>query len=225
MLRMLGSSYKCLQQDYTIYVAMRKPGLPNGYSLRDMSDDYASIIRDELGGPVDIMGISTGGSIAQYFAADHPDLVRRLVLAITGYRLSEEGRALQRHIGYLARQGKWRAAYAALITGMNHRGIKKCLSKLLMWLFGKSFAGTPDDPSDLLVTIEAEDKHNFEERLGEIKAPILVIGGKDDYFYPIREMAATIPGATSILYEGLGHNATFDKRFAKDVLAFLSDGV
>jgi phenylacetate-CoA ligase len=34
-------------------------------------------------GPVCIQGISTGGSIAQQFAIDHPQLIRRLVLAAT----------------------------------------------------------------------------------------------------------------------------------------------
>jgi pimeloyl-ACP methyl ester carboxylesterase len=188
-----------------------------------MSDDYASMIKDELGGPADIMGISTGGSIAQYFAADHPDLVCRLVLAATGYRLSEEGKALMRQVGDLARQGKWRAVYTTEMAGVYAYGIKKHLLYMLTWLFGKLLVGTPDIPSDILVTIEAEDKHDFKERLGDIKAPTLVIGGKEDYFYPIRELAAAIPGAKSILYEGLGHNVVVNKRLVKDVLVFLAE--
>ena len=110
MLRMMSSTYKRFAEDYTVYSVTRKPGLPVGYSMRDMSDDYAIMIKSELGGPVDIMGISTGGPIAQHFAVDHPELVRRLVLAVTGYRLSDEGKELQRRVGDLARQHKWRAA-------------------------------------------------------------------------------------------------------------------
>jgi len=93
-----------------------------------------------------------------------------------------------------------------------------------MWLFGTF--GAPADPSDLLVTLEAEDKHDFKDRLSEIKAPTLVIGGEEDYFYPIRETAAGIPNVKLILYEGLGHNAMFEKtrQFQEDILAFLEEG-
>lgn len=90
--------------------------------------------------------------------------------------------------------------------------------------FGKLVGGAPADPSDVLVTLEAEDNHDFKDRLAEIKAPTLVIGGEEDYFYPIRETAAGIPNAKLILYEGLGHNAISDKRFGEDVLAFLAEG-
>lgn len=115
MLRMYVGSVKLIAQNYTVYSVGRKPGLPAGYSTRDMSDDYATMIRNEFGEPVDIMGTSTGGPIAQHFAVDHPELIRRLVLAMTGYRLTEKGRILQRRVGDLARQGKWRMVYSTLI--------------------------------------------------------------------------------------------------------------
>jgi len=223
-LPMFTGGYKRLAEGFTVYVVSRKPGLPAGYSMQDMSNDYATMIRDELGGPVDVMGLSTGGPMAQHFAVDHPDLVRRLVLALTGYRLTERGAELQRRMGDLARQRKWRAAYSTIVGGMYPRGIKKYLVKLFMWLFGA--IGAPADPADGLVEIEAEDKHDFKERLAEIKVPTLVIGGEEDYFYPIRETAMGIPNAKLILYEGLGHNVMFDRnrQFSEDVLAFLTEG-
>jgi pimeloyl-ACP methyl ester carboxylesterase len=224
MLPMTTNYYKRLAQGFTVYYVSRKPGLPAGYSMQDMSNDYATMIKDELGGPVDVMGISTGGPIAQYFAVDHPDLVRRLVLALTGYRLTKQGAELQRRMGDLARQRKWRAAYSAMMDGIAYSGIKKYLYKLFMLLFGAM--GAPADPSDGLVEIEAEDKHDFKERLAEIKVPTLVIGGDEDYFYPIRETAAGIPNAKLVLYEGFGHNVIFERnrQLSEDILAFLTEG-
>jgi len=104
------------------------------------------------------------------------------------------------------------------------RGIKQYLFKVLMWLFGAM--GAPADPSDGLVEIEAEDKHDFKERLAEIKVPTLVIGGSEDYFYPIRETAAGIPNAKLVLYEGFGHSVIFERnrQFSEDILAFLTEG-
>ncbi|MDY6878505.1 MAG: alpha/beta hydrolase [Chloroflexota bacterium] len=74
------------------YSVTRKPGLPDGYSMQDMSDDYAVMIREEFGHPFDVIGVSTGGSIAQHLAADHPDLVRRLVIHSSAYTLSDTGK-------------------------------------------------------------------------------------------------------------------------------------
>ena len=220
-LRMATSGFQYLADDFTVYMVSRKPHLPEGYSMQDMADDYAMMIREEFGGAVDLMGISTGGSIAQHFAVDHPDLVHCLVLAMTGYSLSEGGKELQRRVGNLARRRKWRAAYSTLITGVYPRGIKKQVFKLLMWLFGAF--GVPADPSDGLIEIEAEDKHNFKERLAGIAIPTLVIGGEEDFFYPIRETANGIPNAKLVLYQGFGHNAMFDnkRQFNEDVLTFL----
>jgi pimeloyl-ACP methyl ester carboxylesterase len=169
------------------------------------------------------MGISTGGVIAQHFAAEHPRLVHRLVLAMTGHSLSKEGKELQRQIFNLLRQGKWGAAYSSLITGVYPRSFKKYIFKPLMWLTG-TFS-KPADLSGALVEIEAEDRHDFKNRLSELKMPTLVIGGEEDFFYPIRDTAEGIPGAMLVIYSGFGHNTIFDNRnrFTEDIIAFLTE--
>ena len=220
-LRLMSGFIKKLAGDFTIYQVRRKPGLPEGYSMRDMSDDCAVMIKDEFEGPVDIMGISTGGPIAQHFAVDHHDLVRRLVLAMTGYRLSENGKKLQRRVAELVREGKWRSAAALMSTAM-FTGFTGLLFKSMFWLLGKVMFGSAASPSDGLVEIEAEDRHDFTERLAEIKVPTLVIGGDEDFFYPVRETAEGIPGSKLVLYQGVGHTAIMKREFGEDLLAFLT---
>ena len=46
-------------------------------------------MRTEIGKPDLIMGVSFGGFVAQRFAAQHPDLVDRLVIMVSGHRFSE----------------------------------------------------------------------------------------------------------------------------------------
>ncbi|HEX7169291.1 MAG TPA: alpha/beta hydrolase, partial [Rubrobacter sp.] len=58
-------------KNYTVYVINRRRGMPPGYTTQDMAADYAAVLEQELG-PSHIMGFSTGGSIAQYVAIDHP---------------------------------------------------------------------------------------------------------------------------------------------------------
>jgi len=221
MLRMSTGYLRGLTNDYRIYIVSRRPGLPPGYSLSDMADDYAVMIKDELGGAVDIIGVSTGGAIAQHFAIDHPDSVRRLVLAMTGFRLTEQGKELQMKVAELARKRKRRAAYALLGTAIIRRGIAKHVFKWFMWLLGP--LSIPADPSDGIVEIEAEDRHDLSDRLDRIKADTLVIGGEEDFFYPVRETAGKILNARLVLYPNLGHNAMFarSRQFGEEIRAFL----
>jgi pimeloyl-ACP methyl ester carboxylesterase len=88
---------------------------------------------------------------------------------------------------------------------------------------GRFLLGRPADPSDLIVTYDASNNHQFKDRLMEIKSPTLVVAGLEDPFYTetlFRETAEGIPGAQLILYEKVGHPAS-GKRFIRDVLAFL----
>ena len=93
------------------------------------------MIREEFGGPVDVIGVSTGGSIVQHFAADHPDLVRKLIIHSSAYILSDVAKQVQLRVGHLARRGQWRAAYAALISPMfPSRGVLGCAARPVVWL-------------------------------------------------------------------------------------------
>jgi pimeloyl-ACP methyl ester carboxylesterase len=210
-----------LADSYRIYIVSRRPELPKGYSLTDMSDDYAVMIRNDVGGVPDIIGVSTGGAIAQHFAIEHPDLVRRLVLAMTGCRLTPEARQLQMKVADLAQKGRRRAASVLLGTAVIRRGIWKHLFKWLMWLLGPVMISA--DPSDGVVEIEAEDRHDLCDRMDEIKADTLVIGGEEDFFYLVRETAMRIPNARLALYPRLGHNAMFarSRQFSEEIRAFL----
>lgn len=223
---LMSAMYKFLGDAYTVYSVLRKPGLPAGYSLKNMADDYATMIREEFGGPVDVIGISTGGSIVQHFAADHPDLVRRLVIHSSAHALSDAANRMQLECGRLAQQGRWWSA-SAMLTGyiFPRIGIMKYVTKPIHWLVSTVLAlGAPKDATDLVVTVEAEAQHHFKNRLAEIKAPTLVIAGAQDPFYSaslFQETAAGIPNANLILYPKMGHPAG-GKQFELDVLAFLT---
>jgi len=184
------------------------------------------MIRDEFdGGPVDAVGVSYGGLIAQHLAADHPDLIRRLVIAMAAYKVGDEGKQLDTRYAELMSQGKTREAYATMISILYPRGIKKHLLKFFVWLFGPLISSKPTNPMDLLVEAKAECEHDSKNRLAQIKVPTLVIAGDNDFYFPeqlYRETAAGIPNARLILYEGVGHMA-MGKQFDEDVLEFLSD--
>lgn len=220
-----GAMYRFLGEDYTVYSVVRKPGLPRGYTLKDMADDYAEMIVEEFGEALDMIGVSTGSSVVQHFAADHLGLVRRLVIHSSAYTLSDSAKKLQLDVARLAGQGKRYQSAALLVKAVMPRsGVMKYLSVPVAWLGSLVMSFTvPKGPNDLVVTVEAEDKHNFKDRLGEITAPALVIAGDQDPFYSpelFRDTAAGIPNARLIRYAGMGHPAG-GRQFTHDVLEFL----
>lgn len=222
MARAFIGMYRFLQREYTAYIVTRRPHLPVGYSIRDMSDDYARTIREEFAFPVDIIGMSTGGSIALQFAADHPEMVRRLVIHSSAYRLGEVGKAGQLQLAAYARVGNWRSACALMLSFMVPPD--RWYSTGSVWLGSLLMSLTaPKDSSDMITTIEAEDRFDFKGELAQIKAPTLVIAGDQDQFYsPVlfSDTARGIPDAQLILYPGAGH-APAGQQFSRDVLDFL----
>jgi len=126
---------------FIVSVVNRRPGLPVG--MADVADDYARVIREELGGR---WPSSTGGSVAREVAVDHPRLVARLVLADTACRLSPDGRRVQAVLAELTAAGRPRPAWVALgrATAASDAGAR--FMAAAPW--GMAPAMDPDDPGD-----------------------------------------------------------------------------
>ena len=215
-----------LARAFTVHRISRRVGLETGTTMANLANDYAEALEDGFGGTVDVIGISTGGSLALQLAADRPELVRRLVVAGAAYRLSEHGREFQRRVARLAATGDRRELSRMQAPDVADSRLERRIAGGLLWLVGPLFIRRGWDPSDMIATIGAEDAFDLRERLGEILAPTLVIGGGRDRFYPtdlFRETAQGIPNARLVLYKDRAHGGTFaDRRFGRDVVAFLT---
>lgn len=201
----------------------RRPGLNSGATMADLAADYADALRHLFSEPVDVIGVSTGGSVALQLAADHPDLVRRLVVASAAHRLGPLGRPAQRRVGEALQSGKPRRAGAEFMRLTGGGSVSRPVLAGIGWLVGKRMYG--GDTSDMVTTIHAEDGFGLHDRLNQITAPTLIVGGERDGFYSpelYRETAALIPNSHLLLREGKGHMAaTSYPGYADDVLAFL----
>lgn len=60
-----------------VWWIQRRAGLTPPVTMADLANDYAGVLAQQFGEPVDVMGVSTGGSVALQLAADHPGMVRR----------------------------------------------------------------------------------------------------------------------------------------------------
>ena len=223
--RMFVSSAAPFAQHFTVYLANRKVGLAPGATMSDIAADYAGAIENDFGEPVMLHGTSTGGSVALQLAIDHPALVRRLVLAAAACRLSPRGRQVQVEVARLTREGRTRRVSAVMLETLAPRPLVPAAGAL-GWLLGGSFA--VDDPSDMLVTIDAEDSFDAESDLNRVQAPTLVLGGANDPFYSedlFRRTASGIPQGRAVIFPGKSHlYAAGSKASTGIALGFLIGG-
>ncbi|MER5674827.1 alpha/beta fold hydrolase [Pseudonocardia alni] len=218
-----------LTRRFTVYLTSRRPGMPAGWTARDMGADVAGLVRDEVGdGPVHVMGMSSGGSSAMHLAADHPELVDRLVLAMTAHRLTDHGRRVAEAWRDLALAGDWPALHRRMGVDVAEGAVPERIVELGMRLFGRALLGRPRSGLDLATVLDADIGLEVAGSLGLITAPTLVVGGAADPFYGpdhIAETARLIPGARLCLLPG-GHAVVKQRRraFETAVLDFLLEG-
>lgn len=206
--RMLLGTVRPLAGDFSVYVVSAKRGLEPGESMSDIAGHLADAIEHDLGQPVFLLGRSTGGSMALQLAVDRPDLVRRLVLVAAAYRLGPRGRELQGELARHVRAGRSREGWASALTASLPRPLRGP-ARPLSWLAAGSMVTA--DPTDLMVTLDAEDAFDVRADLPSVTAPTLVIGGSKDVVYPeelFRDTAAGVPDGRVHIFRGWGHLRT-----------------
>lgn len=209
-------------RNHEVWSVNRPAGLATGTTIGDLARAYSDAIRAHLDGPVDVVGTSTGGSIALQLAADHPGIVRRVVLVASAYRLGA-GRRVQRDVAAAVRAGHPRRAFAELAATTAAHGWSHHLLWAAGWLLEPAAGRHGYD--DMLTVIDAEDRFDLSDRLADIPCPVLVVGGDRDGFYSpglFEETAEGVPDGQLLLYPGVGHLGVMrSERLAGDVLDFL----
>ena len=182
---------------------------------------------------VDLLGFSLGGFVAQVLAAEHPELVRRLVLAGTGPEGGEGianlpqvlQQAQQRSPNeprlflFFSPSDAGQAAGRAFIERQAKRSIDRDLP---------SSEQTVGAQFKAIVDWGRGSPAASADRLRRIRQPVLVVNGNDDIMVPTDNSYALfqqLPNARLSLYPDSGHGALF--QYARDVvretLAVLSD--
>ena len=176
--------------------------------MADLAEEHADAIRSLGAGPVDVAGISTGGSIAQQLAADHPDVVDRLVILSAACRLGPEGRTMQRRVAARIRRGAHAQALAVMMTAVVPPWRGQLAAAAVALLAAPLVPYSADDLADMATTIEAEDAFDLAACRSPIRAPTLILAGGEDRWYSpelFAETARLIPDSRLRVFEGRGH--------------------
>ena len=225
--------------------------VPGAYrSTREPAGDMEEMVRcaDEtldrlsIRGPVDVIGHSMGGLAALAYAIERPERVQRLVLvtSLSGFpaaaRWGFPGSAYRIYDADF-----WRV----IVWGMRLNGGRGdlALHKRLQNLMGR--ASYHDKASFTPVEVNADDREqgvpirtiwsknmydrlSYADRLGEVRAPALILAGRHDPQAPLQcseELFSGIPDAQMFVFEQSGHSPHAEEaaRFEQVVGGFLNE--
>ena len=195
--------------------------MPEGYSIEDMADDQVTAMQKLEIGRAAVLGVSQGGMIAQCIAIRHPDVVERLILAVTApYANKVVSDAVSSWIDMVNR-GDHRALMVDTAEKMYSEGYLKKNRKYfpLIARFTK-----PSTYDRFLKNANAILRFDVRSELSKISCLTLILSGSDDKTVgndAPGELKSGIVGSELFVYEGLGHGAFEEaKDFYDRVLAF-----
>jgi pimeloyl-ACP methyl ester carboxylesterase len=201
-----GDRHKVLLPDYA---GSGTSNLSDGrFTLDQVVDEVVAIIDASRTAPVDLVGFSLGPVAAAALAAQHPRLIRHLVL-IAGWASSDDARhqlvtgtwaRLERSDPEaFARFGPIVAFSPSFLTSLGNDGIEQVLS-----------GGLPDATGrqlDLCLRVD------IRQHLDQIAAPTLVVGCTQDALQPIEHSRALHDAIATSRYAEIdsGHAVMFEK--------------
>lgn len=217
----LAYMYRIFAKDYRVYLFDRRENIGDSITVRELASDIAKAMDALKITNADIFGVSQGGMIAQYLAIDRPDLVNKLVLAVT---LSRNNSTVESVID------NW-------IKMTEQNDIKRLIVDMAEKMYSDSYVRRYK-PFMPLLTILQKTKDvprfialakacltcNAYEELDKIQCPVFVIGGLQDKVVGgegCKEIADKL-SCKSFIYDDLGHAAYEEaKDFNQRVYEFL----
>ena len=220
--QLFSLSYRLLAKRYKIYVFSRINELRQGYTTRDMAADVAEAMETLNLDTAYVMGISQGGMIAQWLAADFPEKVQKLILAVTTAKPSQLARERIEHWQQLSQSGNFKHL---MLDIAKHSYMQKSYQKWRLLYNVMGIFGHIKDKQRIDIQSVSCLKHDSLDFLEKINCPTLIIGAeKDDVLgvdgslglhQHIKDSQLTIlPECGHALYEQ-------NKDFQKRVLVFL----
>ncbi|HEY6666647.1 MAG TPA: alpha/beta hydrolase [Propionibacteriaceae bacterium] len=209
---------------FQVYFTNRWPDMAPGTTFAEVAERHAAAILDHFGKPVDVLGASTGGSLALQLIADRPDVVRKAVVACAAYTLGPLAKEMQlKLLRAISETGRYptQGVLDVLAAKLRSRWLRTLLTPVA-YVAAKRI--TIENPADAIAMIRAEDAFDVRDRLDDIPTETLVICGAQDPFWTLEmfaETACRLPRGKLVMYRDRGHALITAPEFFSDVTAFL----
>ena len=220
---LLAAPYVKYLDQYTVYMFSRRDPIPEKYSIGEMAADQAAALKKLGIGKCCVLGVSQGGMIAQYLSISYPEMVEKLVLAVSAPRANEISRKCIEKWISLAKKGD----HKALMIDTAEKSYSEMYLKKYRKLYPViGLIGRPKNYRRFLTNAGAILSFDASTELDKISCPTLIIAGSDDRIVGPEasyEMHAEIAGSELFVYDGLGHAAYEEAPdFNERVFSFLS---
>lgn len=207
----LAWMYRLFAKDYTVWLFDRRKDLPAEVTIQGLAQDLA-VTMDAAGvANACILGVSQGGMIAQVLAIQRPDLVRKLVLAVTAARTNPILEQAIHEWVSITKANDWRSLVRDMAEKLYSPAYLRRYRPILPLL---ALVQKPRDPKRFITLAQACLTCDTYDHLDRITCPVLVIGGGQDRVVTAgasEELAEKL-GCELFLYEHLGHAAYEEAR-------------
>jgi len=200
------------------------------HTIEEMADDAVAFIRALGHEQVDLLGFSLGGGVAQVIILEHPELVRRVILAGTGPAGAGGLEKMNRIAGaaYLKAALTLRDPRHYLFfnrTPAGKRAATEYMARLKERTDGRDKRISLQARRAQLKAIRAAGAQAPHD-LGKITQPVFVANGDNDVMVASShsvDLARRIPNAKLTIYPDSGHGGVFQyhREFVPAVLEFL----
>ena len=215
-------TYRILTERYKIYVFSRINELRQNYTTRNMAADVAEAMEALNLDAAYVIGISQGGMIAQWLAANFPEKVEKLVLAVTTAKLNNLGRERISCWLNLSQSGTYKDL---MIDIARHSYTTKSFGKFKYLYRIMGIFGHIKDKQRIDIQALSCLKHDSLAFLEKINCPTLIIGSEKDDVLGVDdslELHQHIKDSQLTILPECGH-ALYEqnKDFQKRILVFL----
>lgn len=202
----LAYMYRIFARDYKVYLFDRRENIGENITVRELASDIAMAM-DFLGiQSADFFGVSQGGMIAQYLAIDRPDLVNKLVLAVT---LSKNNETVETVISDWIRMTEQNDLKNLVKDMAEKMYTDSYVRKYKYFMPLLTILQKPKNVPRFITLAKACLTCNAYDELDKIQCPVFVIGGMQDRVTggeASMEIAEKL-GCKSFIYDDLGHAA------------------
>ena len=217
----LAGTREVLRYDHRGHGGSAVPAGP--YSMDDLVDDAARLIREWGRGPVVWVGLSMGGMVGQGLAVRYPELVNAVVLANTSSKYPEAAAAV----------------FAQRVQAVQTGGMAAIVDSVMERYFSAAFrAAQPEAVAAAHATVQRCDTAGYAAccqavgdvdwlgRLNTVQCPTLIIAGALDVGAPVamsQAMQERIPGAELVVLDEASHLSVAEQPvlFAQHLQRFL----
>lgn len=218
---LLSRLYKRFAKRYRVYVFSRRTELPKGFTTREMAADLNVCLTKLWLQKVNLLGISQGGMISQYFAIDYPQKAHKLILVVTLSRPNETSKRVIKQWIEMAQKGQFKAL---TIDTMEKTYVGKRLKRYRLFYPIAGLFGKPKSVERFLIQAKACLQHDAYDELNKIMCKTLVVGGQKDQIVEGKasvEIDEQLKNSDLIMYPELGHGAADEQVFINDVIEFI----